>query len=298
MIQFVDRKSGALSTEKIYGHKPLALLYGDSLLSKILYYTILPLLAHLPLFSRIYGHLQKTKKSRNKIAPFIRDYGIDASEFEPAEYHSFNDFFIRKLKRSARPIDPRPEIATLPADGRYLAYPRFDRFFVKGQSFSIESFLQNPAYAKRFETGSMLIARLCPVDYHRFHFPCDGIAGKSNLINGPLYSVNPIALKKRIEILSENKRVITEIDSDRFGTVLYVEVGATAVGTIRQTFTPGRSVRKGEEKGYFEFGGSCLILLFEEGRIQFDSDLVENTRKGFETYARFGESLGRVSLIS
>ena len=293
MIQYIDRKTGEQQTEKVYGHRPLALLYGDGFFSKIFYYTLLPLLAHLPHFSRIYGWMQKRGASRKKIAPFIRDYGIDATEFEPADYRSFNDFFIRKLKPSCRPIDPRPEVATLPADGRYLAYSRFDRFFVKGQEFSLESFLQNPAYAKAFEKGSMLIARLCPVDYHRFHFPCDGVARKPHLINGPLYSVNPIALKKRIQILSENKRVITEIDSERFGTVLYVEVGATAVGTIRQTFTPERGVRKGEEKGYFEFGGSCLVLLFEEGRIQFDRDLVENTRRGFETFARFGESLGR-----
>jgi phosphatidylserine decarboxylase len=295
MIEYIDRKTGALCTEKIYGHRPLALLYGDGFLSKILYYTLLPLLARLPLFSRIYGYLQKRAASRKKIEPFIRTYGIDPSEFEPAEYRSFNDFFTRKLKPSCRPIDPRSEIAAMPADGRYLAYPRFDSFFVKGQEFSLESFLQNSAYAKCFSSGSMLIARLCPIDYHRFHFPCDGVAGAPRLINGSLYSVNPIALKKWIQILSENKRVITEIDTERFGTVLYIEVGATAVGTIRQTFEPEQKVMKGQEKGYFEFGGSCLVLLFEKGRIQFDADLVENTQKGFETLARFGESMGHSS---
>ncbi len=293
MIQYIDRKSGASCTEKVYGHKPLALLYGDSFLSKILYYTLLPLLAHLPYFSRFYGWLQKRPASRKKIAPFIEAYGIDASEFEPAEYLCFNDFFIRKLKSSSRPIDPRSEIATMPADGRYLAYPQFDRFFVKGQEFSLASFLENSAYAKCFENGSMLIARLCPIDYHRFHFPCDGLAGRPRLINGSLYSVNPIALKKKIQILSENKRMITEIDTEMFGTLLYIEIGATAVGTIRQTFQPEKKILKGQEKGYFEFGGSCLVLLFEKGRIQFDADLVENTRKGFETLAQFGESMGR-----
>jgi phosphatidylserine decarboxylase len=292
MIEYVDRKSRARCTEKVYGHKPLALLYGDSLLSKFFYYTLLPLLAQWPCFSRFYGWLQKRPSSRKKIEPFIQAYGIDASEFESAEYRSFNDFFIRKLKPSCRPIDPRPEVATMPADGRYLAYPHFDRFFVKGQEFSLGSFLQNSAYAKCFENGSMLVARLCPIDYHRFHFPCDGIADTSRLINGSLYSVNPIALKKKIRILSENKRMITEIDTERFGTILYVEVGATAVGTIRQTFEPEKKILKGQEKGYFEFGGSCLVLLFEKGRIQFDADLIENTCNGFETLAYFGESMG------
>ncbi len=294
MIRYVDRKTGKVCEEKVYGHKPLALLYGDGFLSKILYYTLLPILAYLPWFSRIYGYLQKRPASRKKIEPFIAAYKVDKTEFAPAEYASFNDFFIRKLKPSCRPIDARKEVAVMPADGRYLAYPAFDRFFVKGQEFCLESFLQNSAYARGFSSGSMLIARLCPVDYHRFHFPCDGFAGVPHLINGPLYSVNPIALKKRIAILSENKRVITEIETEEFGTILYVEIGATAVGTIRQTFTPDQRIVKGQEKGYFEFGGSCLVLLFEKGRIQFDADLVENTTKGFETLCHVGESMGRV----
>jgi phosphatidylserine decarboxylase len=294
MIKYIDRKTGAICTEKVYGHKPLSLLYGDSFLSKILYYTVLPLLAHLPFFSRLYGYLQKLPSSCKKIGPFIRAYGVDESEFERVKFNSFNDFFTRKLKPSCRPIDSRLEVITIPADGRYLAFPSFDRFFVKGQEFSLESFLQNGPYAHRLLHGSMLIARLCPVDYHRFHFPCDGLARSPRLINGSLYSVNPIALKKRIQILSENKRVITEIETDRFGTVFYIEVGATAVGTIRQTFEPNHNVFKGQEKGYFEFGGSCLVLLFEEGKVNFDADLVENTKKGFETLAHFGESMGRV----
>jgi phosphatidylserine decarboxylase len=140
----------------------------------------------------------------------------------------------------------------------------------------------------------MVIARLCPVDYHRFHFPCDGLADTPQLINGPLYSVNPIALQRRFAILSENKRVITEIESELFGTVLFVEIGATAVGTIKQTFRPNQVVYKGQEKGYFEFGGSCIVLLFEENRIVFDADLVANTKQGFETLVKFGESLGTV----
>lgn len=293
MIRCVDRATGLIFEEKVYGHRPLSLLYGDGTVSKILYYTMLPLLARLPFFSQFYGFLQHRPSSRKKIQPFIETYGIDASEFETSEFHSFNDFFIRKLKPSARPIDSRPKVATLPADGRYLAFPFFDRFFVKGQEFSLAEFLQNSAYARAYEQGSMLIARLCPTDYHRFHFPCDGFAEPPRLINGPLYSVNPIALKKRIAILSENKRVVTEIDTPHFGTILYVEVGATAVGTIRQTFTPNSQVQKGEEKGYFEFGGSCLVLLFEKNKIVFDADLVANTRKGFETYAKFGQSMGR-----
>ncbi len=140
----------------------------------------------------------------------------------------------------------------------------------------------------------MAIVRLCPSDYHRFHFPCDGTPSKARLINGALYSVNPMALRKRISILAENKRMITEIDTERFGTILYIEIGATSVGTICQTFTPELRVEKGEEKGYFEFGGSCIVLLFERGRVEFDSDLIRNTELGFETRSNFGQSLGHI----
>lgn len=292
MVQYFDRKTGAICTEKVYGAKALKLLYGDSFTTKIFSYSLLLILTRFSFSSAVYGFFQKTRRSRAKIIPFIKAYSIDVSEFETSEFGSFNDFFIRKLKPSCRPIDPDPACLAMPADGRYLVYPKFDRFFVKGQEFILESFLQDKEMEERYLHGSMVIARLCPVDYHRFHFPCDGIAGEPRLINGHLYSVNPIALRKRIAILAENKRVVTEIETKDFGKVAYVEIGATSVGTIRQTFLAGQAVTKGQEKGYFEFGGSCLVLLFEPGRVVFDADVVENSLKGIETLCAMGSSLG------
>ncbi len=293
MVQYIDRKTGAICTEKVYGAKALTLLYGDSFLTKIISYILLPLLARFPFFSRIYGFFQKTASSRSKIKPFIEVYGIDKSEFETDHFASFNDFFIRKLKPSSRPIDSDPTHLVMPADGRYLVYQKFDRFFVKGQEFLLESFLQDKELLDRYLHGSMVIARLCPVDYHRFHFPCDGKVFTPRLINGHLYSVNPIALKKRIAILSENKRVVTELQTEQFGRIAYIDIGATSVGTIRQTFEPESIVRKGQEKGYFEFGGSCLVLLFEPGRVVFDQDLIDHTQKGLETLCLMGSTLGK-----
>ncbi len=291
-IRYIERSTGEQKVERIYGHRALSLLYGDGFFRKIFSICVLPLLAHLPFFSRVYGYLQKKETSKKKIAPFIETYGVDANEFLDSNFRSFNDFFIRKLKPKARPITADPNILAMPADGRYFVYPAFEQFVVKGKEFSLFEFLQSRADASRYADGSMAIVRLCPSDYHRFHFPCDGIPTKPRLINGPLYSVNPMALCKRISILAENKRMITEIDTENFGTILYIEIGATAVGTIRQTFTPVQKVKKGDEKGYFEFGGSCIVLLFEKGRIAFDADLIKNTELGLETRANFGESLG------
>ena len=262
-IEYIERKTGQKCIEKVYGHKALSLLYGDGFFRNLFSMTILPLIAHVPFFSRVYGYLQKRPESAKKIGPFIQAYGIDSSEFLETEFHSFNEFFIRKLRPEVRPIAGDPQILTTPADGRYLVYSSFEEFNIKGQTFSLNDFLQNLELSNRYQDGSMAIIRLCPTDYHRFHFPCDGSVSKARLVNGPLYSVNPMALKKRVSILAENKRMITEVHSDPFGMFLYIEVGATSVGSIRQTYKPDSLVKKGDEKGYFEFGGSCIVLLFE-----------------------------------
>lgn len=294
-IEYIERATGQRCLEKVYGHRVLSLLYGDGFWRGVFSKIVLPVLAHFPFFSRFYGYLQKRAASRAKIAPFIKTYSVDESEFASHDFKSFNDFFIRKLKPEKRPIVKDPKVLAMPADGRYLVYPAFDQFVVKGQEFSLFDFLQSRADSSRYSEGSMAIVRLCPSDYHRFHFPCDGTATPARLINGPLYSVNPMALRKRLAILAENKRMVTEIDTEHFGTILYIEIGATAVGTIKQTYSPQKPVKKGEEKGYFEFGGSCIVLLFEKERIQFDEDLIRNTERGIETRANFGSSLGRLS---
>ena len=294
-VQYVDRATGKIEAEKIYGHRVLSLSYGDSWAARLFSFFFLPIFARLPWFSKFYGFLQKRPASAKKIAPFIAAYGVDASEFAEANFQSFNDFFIRKLKPEKRPIAADANRLAMPADGRYLVFPDLSRangFYVKGQQFDLDTFLQDTAYANRYKTGAMAIARLCPTDYHRFHFPCDGLPSQARPIWGPLFSVNPIALRKKLSILWENKRMSTEIETDLFGTILCVEVGATCVGSIHQTYQPEKQVKKGEEKGYFSFGGSCLVLLFERGRVAFDEDLIANSQRGLETKALFGSSLG------
>ncbi len=297
-IHYIERSTGKSCIEKVYGRRALSLLYGTSVGSRLFAFLFLPLLAQIPLFSRIYGFLQKSPRSQKKIEPFIKTYQIDVSEFAHpvSSFGSFNDFFIRKLKPECRSIDPRPEVAVLPADGRYLVYPdlrEVNGFYVKGQEFDLATFLQEEAWGKRYSEGSMAIVRLCPTDYHRFHFPVQGKASQTRAIEGALYSVNPVALSGRLAILWENKRVITEIESEAFGTVSMIEVGATCVGSIHQTYQQGSTVRKGDEKGYFSFGGSCVVLLFEKGRIEFEKDLVENSARFLETRALFGQPLGK-----
>ena len=294
-VLYIDRSTGRKEVEKVYGKWAVYLLYGDYVFSGLIG-SFLRWFSKIPFFSSLYGRMQKRKSSTKKILPFVEAFEIDPSEFlkDIGAFESFNDFFIRKLKSDVRPIAEGRE-AILPADGRYMVYPDIslaDGFFVKGRKFALNSFLQDRELAEKYQKGSMVLVRLCPADYHRFHFPVDCIPSKTRMINGYLYSVNPLALKRNIEIFCENKRVITHLESEEFGKVLFIEIGATNVGVIHQIFTPFKKVLKGDEKGYFSFGGSAIVLLFEPGKIQFDFDLVQTSRRKIETRSLFGQSLG------
>ncbi|MDA8634691.1 phosphatidylserine decarboxylase, partial [Verrucomicrobiales bacterium] len=146
--------------------------------------------------------------------------------------------------------------------------------------------------AKKFARGTALISRLCPTDYHRYHFPLDGVPGEPRLINGLLYSVNPVALERRLAYLWENKRQVTEISDSPVGGYLFLEIGATNVGSIVNTSTPKQPVSRGTEKGTFRFGGSMVITIFPEGKFQPDEDLAEQSAVGVELYARMGDRAG------
>lgn len=302
-IIYIDRQTGKKEIEKVYGEKILNLFYGDRLFSRLLGASFLPIAAKNPVLSKIYGRFQKSPKSAKKIIPFIKDFGVDSSEFLESvdTYKSFNDFFIRKLKPEARPIAPGENIAVIPADGRYYFYQSIHAntgIIVKGEKLNLEELLQNKELAKEYKNGSMLIARLCPSDYHRFHFPCDCLPGYTDVINGWLYSVNPIAIKKNISIFTKNKRTLCQLMTKNFGKVIYMEVGATNVGSIKETYVPFKWQEKGAEKGYFEFGASALIILFPPNTIQFDEDLLKATEEGFEMRCLLGQSLGKAVEIT
>ena len=248
-----------------------------------------------PFFSQLAGVYCDSRLSKSRISGIIKQLDIDESEFrDPVEsFKSFNDFFIRKLKKECRPFDLDPEKLVSPADCRLMVYPELKKdtlIPVKGIEYSIDKLLA--AEYSLFHNGAVAVLRLNPSDYHRFHFPTDGTPSQPKEIPGSLFSVSPVALKRRLSILWENKRMLTEIETGPFGKILYTEVGASCVGTIHQTFQPGKSIKKGDEKGYFSFGGSCIAIFFEKGRIVFDEDLIENSRNGFETKANMGESLG------
>lgn len=216
------------------------------------------------------------------------------------EFKSFNEFFYRALKPGSRPCSApdNPRIVVSPADCRSVVFNRVEtatKVWIKGREFSIKRLLGDayPEDVGRYENGGALgIFRLAPQDYHRFHIPVDGVMGEPKTIEGEYYTVNPMAIRSALDVYGENVRILVPIDSPHFGRVMIICVGAMMVGSTVITRRGGEEVRRGEELGYFKFGGSTLVMLFEPGKMVFDDDLVDNSNMALETLIRVGMSIG------
>jgi len=293
-IQVVERASGVVFEEVVAGRKSLEFIISTAA-GKVL----LEWIVKKRWFSFIYGLYQDSPLSKRAIEPFVNHLGIDMKESEKKtdQFSSFNDFFIRTLHKSARPIESNKNRLALPADGRITCISRIEEgqvLQVKGVEFSLAEFLGNKELAAEYEGGSMIIVRLCPADYHRFHFPCTGTPGTALRIAGHLYSVNPLAIRSRPGLFAENERQICIHENPEVGRILLIDVGATMVGKIIQTYKPGQGVEKGDERGYFKFGASTTVMVFPSEKVRIDEDLVQNSQKGLETYAKMGEGFATI----
>jgi phosphatidylserine decarboxylase len=289
LIKYWNRETGKFENEVVYGGAWVNALY-QTKLGKV----IADVALSRKLFSQLYGIFQSTPLSRSKIKPFISDFKIRMEEYEAGPFNTFNDFFIRKFQEGKRKFASSPDALPAFAEGRYLAFDRIDhnqKYFIKGQFLAPEAILEDRALAKQFEGGPILIARLCPTDYHRFHFPDDGQVDKSYSLTGKLHSVNPLALRHRQDIFCINERFVSILDTKNFGKLAYVEVGAMCVGMIVQSHSTEVPFKRGDEKGYFLFGASTIILMGESGNWRPDPDLVDRSMKGVETFIKLGEKI-------
>jgi phosphatidylserine decarboxylase len=295
-ITFWNRAEKREQIEQVYGDGFVRFLYGTA-----------PGQAIADLFagraiSQAYGALQASFLSRRKIQPFIRKFKIPMEEYEDPGFQSFNDFFIRKFKPGRRVFAADSSRMPAPAEARYLAWDRIapdQTFPVKGTHLSAAAILGvDSRLAQEFEGGPLMIARLCPVDYHRYHYPDDGSTLEHYRVGGKLHSVNPLALKANSEILATNERYVSILETRNFGKLAYVEVGAMMVGRIVQTHAWDQPFKRGDEKGYFLFGGSTVIVLGQAGKWRPDSDILEQTARNRETYVRIGDALALASTKS
>lgn len=290
-IRYWDRDKQAVETEKVYGDAPMRWLYGtragqllaDRLLSG-------------PIPSRLYGAYQSSRASARQIQAFIGAFGIDMGEYENRAFSSFNDFFTRQFRPGARKFVMTPNRMPAFCEARYLAFDRVTpwlRFPVKGSELSAGAVLGDRAISRSFEGGPMLLARLCPTDYHRFHYPDAGTVIENHRIAGKLHSVNPMALRYKGGILATNERHVSVLKTENFGRLAYVEVGALCVGKIVQTHPERLTFNRGDEKGCFLFGASTVMLFGEKGAWVPDEDLLEQTAKRRETFVKLGTAVAR-----
>lgn len=245
-----------------------------------------------PLISKIGGLYLSCPLSIVHINRFIKNNSINMNEYISEKYRCFNDFFTRRIRPEARPVDIARDRLIAPCDGRLSIYKINERSVIgiKGSRYSISDLVENEHLAKKYSNGICLVFRLCVDDYHRYCYVDSGVKSKNVYIKGKLHTVQPIAVR-RYPVYVQNSREYTVIKSENFGRVTQIEVGAMMVGKIHNHHGEGK-IKRGQEKGMFLFGGSTIVLLLQENKAVIDKDLVAETAKGREVVVRMGQKIG------
>lgn len=286
MNRIADR-NGNIIEENSIQDRFLAWMY-DHLVGRIL---LRPLIS--PVFSKLGGHILSSKVSAIAVNPFIRATKMDMSSYEKKTYSSYNDFFTRCLRPGARTVEFAPTSFISPCDSRLSVYRIKDNCIVtvKHTRYSVASLLRNQKLAKEYAGGYLWVFRLCVDDYHRYIYVDNGEVLPGRSIPGVFHTVNPVA-NDCYPIYKENTREYSFLQSEHFGKILQMEVGALLVGKIENRCHSGE-VRRGQEKGNFAFGGSTIILMTKKGMVCPDNDIWKNSVKGIETRVLLGERVGR-----
>ncbi len=328
MAEIYQRSTGCMEEEQIFGEQALHFTCNTKV-GRILTNLILKR----KFVSKIAAHHYKTRRSAKKIPEFLQKYHIDSSQLSkaPGEYRSFNEFFTRKLERPYS-SDPNLLISPADSRLIVHKIEEGAVFSVKGQLYTVVEFLsdggQTPCRnsreaaspnkvegscknmtaqqnftgqgsdplpqageALRFQNGLCLVFRLCPTDYHRFCFPDSGTWDEIIPIKGNYNTVNTFFTSSRVH--ATNYREKTILHTENFGEVAFVEVGAMLIGKIVQTAECPGHFAKGQEKGYFEYGASTIVMLLEEGRVRIDEDILAQSARGVECVVKCGEVIGR-----
>ena len=242
--------------------------------------------------SKASGKFLDSPMSKPLIKPFVRKNHIPLEDYYADDFHSFNDCFTRKIREPLRPIDPAPEAFIAPCDGLLSVYPvQGDTVLpVKQSRYTLPDLLGGDKLAARYRDGLCLVFRMCVDHYHRYCYVDSGSKGDNHFLPGKLHTVRPVALAAG-PVFTQNCREYTVLNTDGFGPVTQVEVGAMLVGKIRNHQGAGPIVR-GQEKGMFLYGGSTIILLVEKDRVSLPQSLLDAARRGEEVPVRMGQRIG------
>ena len=265
----------------------LEVIYGHALTRMLLR----PFLS--PVVSDICGKFLSTRLSRRIMPSFVKKNHIDLSIYEKQEFDSYNAFFTRKIKAEQRPINDQKNVLISPSDGKVTAYPitQKGRFWIKHTQYTAAQLLKDERLAERYMGGWIYVIRLTVDDYHRYCYVADGRKSRQRKIRGVLHTVNPVA-NDYYPIYKMNSREYCLLKTKEFGTILLMEVGALMVGKINNHEEDSAQVKRGDEKGMFEFGGSTIVVMTEPGMTKPDKDIIQNTKVQAETLIKMGEPIG------
>lgn len=284
MGMIFDRNTQKTFEEEQYKQYLLEFLY-NNVLGRIILKCITR-----PMFSKIVGKYNDSFLSKRKIKKFVQINSIDMSKYEDKEFRSFNDFFTRKKKKIIFSDDKN--ILCSPADSKLMVYKITDdlKIKIKHSIYSLSELLKcDENILENYKNGNCFVFRLAVDDYHRYHYIDNGKMIKSYYIKGKLHTVRSISEKYNVYV--ENCRVCSLISTENFGEIYEVEVGAILVGKIINHKVD--DFKKGQEKGYFEYGGST-VLLITKNNIKIDDDILNNSEKDIETKVSVGDKIGKL----
>ena len=288
--QICDREGNPVADSCASQGKLLGVLYGTAPGRAMLKVLTKPFVSYMA------GFALDHPLSTAAIPPFVLKKHINLKEYTESKYRSFNAFFTRTVKPSARPVDMTPETLISPCDAKLTVVPVSEdtHFTVKGADYSLAAFVGCKKLAARFRGGKVLIFRLTPDDYHRYCYPDACEIGKTRTIPGVLHTVNPVSAEHDVKVYHQNTRTVTMLHTENFGPMLQIEVGAMFVGKI-VNHPHGKRVARGIEKGYFEFGGSTVVLVLEKGAAEIMPQIIENSENGAETVVKYGSAIGKAA---
>ena len=241
--------------------------------------------------SKIGGYFFNSKLSCLYKNHIIKKNNIDMSKFVDIKYDTYNKFFTRKYLPKYLNVDNNKDVFISPCDSKLMIFKinESNTFKIKNSTYKLEEII-NDELVSQYKDGYLLIFRLDVNDYHRYCYIDDGKRSVYHYIPGILHTVQPIVYEHE-KVFIRNAREWCLLETKNFDNVIQVEVGALMVGKIVNN-KDVIEFKKGEEKGYFEFGGSTILLFVKNGVVDFDKDILLNSNNGNETIVKYGEHIG------